>query len=180
MDEMNNKTQEELMEEFVNMLNDKYAEPKEAYDKAYEDYAERLVNLQDVLSATFENRDQIMSTEIAHTISHHVEGFSNSDLVKLFTKAEASPVVSSVGNAKALWDAACCTIGKYIDLKDDEGNLGLKLHVTASIMAIFELLQHALAFANFEDTVDQEEYFGYIKQFESIAGITDDRAIKEE
>lgn len=180
MEELNNINQEETVEKFIEELNARYGEPRNAFDKAYNDYVNLLVDLQTILNVGFENRAMFMTIDNTNNIITVINAISDSELVKIFEKVEDSPVTNSIRTALALWDTTCYTISYYINNKidetDQEDKSGTVLHVIASIIAIFELLQHAVSFANFEDTIDKTEYLELYTKFQSLIGAEDLRA----
>lgn len=175
MEEKNNINQEETIEKFLDELNTKYEEPRKAFDKAYNEYMDLLVDLQTVLAVGFENRALFMTIDNTNNIITVTNAISDSELVKIFAKVENSPVTNSIRTALALWDTTVYTISYYINNKmnetDSEDKSGTVLHVIASIVAIFELLQHALTFANFEDTIDKTEYMELFNQLQKEMGL---------
>lgn len=174
MEEKNNINQEETIEKFLDELNTRYEEPRKAFDKAYNEYMDLLVDLQTVLAVGFENRALFMTIDNTNSIITITNAISDSELVKIFAKVENSPVTNSIRTALALWDTTVYTISYYINNKmneaDSEDKSGTVLHVIASIVAIFELLQHAISFANFEDTIDKTEYLELYTKFQSLMG----------
>lgn len=175
--------EEKIMEKFIDEINEKYAGPREAFDKAYDSYIGLLVDLQTTLAVGLENHAMLMSKDSTNTIINIISNIAESDLAKIFNNVENSPVTSSIRTAVALWDSTCYTIGYYIaneiDKKDAEDNSGTVLHVIASILAIFELLQHAVSFANFEDTIDKNEYAELYSRFQSLMESEENGTISE-
>ena len=68
MEEKNNINQEETIEKFLDELNTRYEEPRKAFDKAYNEYMDLLVDLQTVLAVGFENRALFMTIDNANNI----------------------------------------------------------------------------------------------------------------
>ena len=171
------ETQEQTVEKFIDELNAKYEEPRKAFDKAYDDYINLLVDFQTILAVGLENHAMLMTKDNTNNIIAVISAISDSELLKIFEKIVNSPVTSSIRTAIALWDSTCYTIGYYItkelDKTDADDESGTVLHVIASIIAIFELLQHAISFANFEDTIDKDEYIELYNKFQALMG-TDD------
>ena len=184
MKEKNNINQEETIERFIDELNARYEEPRKAFDSAYDAYINLLVDLQTTLTVGLENHAMLMTKDSTNNLITIISAIAESDLVKIFDKIENSPVTSSVRTAIALWDSTCYTIGYYItnemDKTDMEDTSGTVLHVIASILAIFELLQHAISFANFEDTIDKEEYIALYNKFQSLMNTDDLTAVNPE
>lgn len=173
---MTPEEQEEVIDRFIDMINEKYAEPKKAFDEACEEYTSLLMDFQTALAVGMDNHALLMTKSSTDNIIKIMTDISRCKLITIFTGIKDSPVTTSFTTASALWGATCFSIGRYIteehnneDIDTDEN--GDVLHVIASVIAVFELLQHAIAFANFEDTIDKVEYMELFNQLQEEMGL---------
>ena len=171
---MTPEEQEEVMDKFIDMINEKYAEPKKAFDEACEEYTSLLMDFQTVLAVGMDNHALLMTKSSVDNIIKIMTGISGCRLINIFAGIKDSPVTTSFTTASALWGATCFSIGRYNSedhSNEDIDENGDILHVIASVIAVFELLQHALAFANFEDTIDKTEYMELFNQLQKEMGL---------
>ena len=100
---MTPEEQEEVMDKFIDMINEKYAEPKKAFDEACEEYTSLLMDFQTVLAVGMDNHALLMTKSSTDNIIKIMTGSSGCRLINIFAGIKDSPVTTSFTTASALW-----------------------------------------------------------------------------
>lgn len=167
------------LEALFEEVQERFGDQHETYKKAESEFHEMLIDLQAVISIGIDNRALLITKDSNTNITAIIDKIEACEFLKLFKEIEGSFVTSSARAAIALWHTTSCALNNLleIDLKlDSEEVLNSipVLHVISSVIASYELLCHCASFANFEATIDQDEYNELYMRMQDMMGFNPD------
>ena len=166
----------EALEALFEEVQEKFGDQHEVYEKAEEEFSELLVDLQTVVGVGLENKALLITEDSNINIAAVVDKITECKFLKIFEQVENSPVTVSAGVAIALWQTTSCALSELLSMEDidlaseEVINSTPVLHIVSSVLAVYELLCHCLSFANFEATIDQEEYGKLYMRMQDLMG----------